>query len=136
MSPGGPTPKPKPRGKPKPKPRMNENGRDKPLTKQMKEIQNGKRIILECKQALENLGSDECLEVVKPKILTALCEKVKTRLTPSLRSLYSQGYDPSDPASPTTPGMTCLESLRNYSRILLSVQESERLLGCLGFTAV
>eukprot|EP00438_Fugacium_kawagutii_P014935 Skav223479 [mRNA] locus=scaffold659:215781:218059:+ [translate_table: standard] len=118
------------RGEPRGQPRGGEGQqqapaapRPQPITKQTKEIQNSDRILLECKQALDNLKSDEGLEIVKPKILNALCDRLKNRLTPTLCGIYTQGYDAADVTAAPTAGMQCLESLRSYSRILVSVQD-------------
>lgn len=89
----------------------------------MKEIQNSDRVLLECKQTLQNLGSDEGLEMVRPKAVTGLLERLKNRLTPALCGIYTQGFDASDPSAPASTGMMCLENLRTYSRILSGVQD-------------
>lgn len=92
----------------------------------MKEIQTSDRLLLECQQALGNLTSDEGLDIVKPKAVSTLCDRLKGRLTSSLCGIYTQGYDASDPNAAPTAGMTCLESLRNYARIFNGVQDRAR----------
>lgn len=68
--------------------------------------------------------SEEGFDIVKPKMLSALCDRLKSRLTPALVGIYTQGYDASDSAAAATPGMLCLENLRASSKLLHGVQDS------------
>ena len=71
---------------------------------------------------VQNLGMEETIMSVKPKQLGALQERLKNRTTTPLCTLYSAGYDPSEPGA-STPGMTCLENLRNKQRVLTTVKD-------------
>ncbi|CAE7282680.1 unnamed protein product [Symbiodinium sp. CCMP2592] len=92
-------------------------------TKQTKEIQASERLLLEADQMLENLANEDAIMTVKPKALGTVCDRLQNRLTPALCAIYCQGYDASDPSAAATPGMTCLEKLRQKQRVLGSVKD-------------
>ena len=125
---GGSNPKPKrAKGGNKGADQGGQNGeqpRSGPVSKQMREIQISQRVLLECKQAVDNLKSEQTLDLVKQKHVTQLVDRLKARLTPALCSLYAVGFDPSA-GGEQTEGMKCLEDLRESQNVLTSVQDSE-----------
>ncbi|CAE7670348.1 unnamed protein product [Symbiodinium sp. CCMP2592] len=95
-----------------------DSARAGPISKQMREIQTSQRVLLECRQAMDNLKSEQTLDLVKPKHITQLVDRLKSRLTPACCSLYAAGFDPA--SGEQTEGMKCLEDLRESQSLLTS----------------
>ena len=84
-----------------------------------KETQTSEKVLLDARHVIENLQTEEGLNLVRSKALQTLTDRVKSRLTPALVALYSAGYDPS--SATETPGMKTLQSLRSVERSLAAV---------------
>jgi hypothetical protein len=90
-------------------------------SKLVKEMQGSERVILEVQQLFRNLNDPATFATVTPTVLKNVQNRLKSRLTPSLVHVYSQGYDPSV-SNNITDGMKTLENLRESERTISNVE--------------
>ena len=93
------------------------------LTKSMRDLATSEQANLSAKQLLRKAETEDGYAELTEKVVNAMSEKVKSRLTSDLVAMYSAGFDASTSGGSSTPGLVCLEELRNHESSLKELVE-------------